>query len=692
MKTLRGLLAVSALLLLPLPAVSAQQPGQKSPADPLHSWVTAKTPAQLKAWVDARLAAEKADIDKLIAVKGPRTVENTLRPFDDAQDELAVAGNNAYLTYSLADSAPMRDEGQAMETTISEAVTTLSLNRPVYDALAAVLRQGNDPATSRYLEHTLLEYRLAGVDRDAATRAKVRGLQDRITKLSLTFGRNIADGTLKITATRAELDGLPADYIARHKPDAHGLYTLTTDQPDVVPVLNFSQSAALRRRMFIAYTSRAYPQNSTVLHDLLQVRQELATTLGYAHYADMAAADKMIGSAANIQHLLDAVDQVSRPAAHREYDELLAFAQKRDPGLKTISQADSRYWQELYRRAKYGFNAQEVRPYLPYAEVQAGILQTAARFFHLTFKPVKNAVVWDSSVSTFDVYDNAPGDVGRHLGRIYLDMHPRNGKDKWFSSGPIIPGIRGRQLPEAMLVCNFPGGSAGDPGLMEYSDVVIFFHEFGHLMHFILSGRREWSAQDAFDVEFDFVEAPSQMLEEVIHDPAILQSFAKQYKTGEVIPSSLITKMNAASAYGRANWLQDQVMYSTYSFQLYNQAPAGVNFDAIWQKDAQHFIPFAPVAGTHFFASFTHLTGYASNYYTYVLDKEIALDFFSQFNKHDLLDDPTAMRYRRTVLQPGASEPATELVKNFLGRPENMNALKVWMDQEFQTPSTASNN
>ena len=690
MKILSHLLVMAGVLLAALPSGVAQQPTEKTSSDPLHSWVSAKTPAELKAWVEARLAAEKADIDKLVAVKGARTVENTLRPFDDAQDELAIAGNNAYLMYSLADTAAMRNEGQAMETAISQAATELSLNRQVYDALAAVPLPANDSATRYYLQHTLLEYRLAGVDRDAATRAKIRTLQDRITKLSLTFGRNIADGTLKITATRAEMDGLPADFIARHKPDAQGIFTLTTDQPDAIPVLTFAKSAALRHRMFTAYYTRAYPGNDAVLHDLLEARQELATTLGYPRYADMAAADKLIGSAANIQKLLNTVDEVSRPAAHREYEELLAFAQQRDPGLKNISLADSRYWMDQYQRAKYGFNAQDMRPYLPYAEVQAGILETAARFFHLTFKPVKDAVVWDPSVSTFDVYDNAPGDAGRKLGRIYLDMHPRTGKDKWFSSGPVVPGIRGRQLPEAMLICNFPGGVAGDPGLMDYNDVVTFFHEFGHLMHFILGGRREWSAQDSFDVEFDFVESPSQMLEEVIHDPAILQSFARQYKTGKVIPASLIAKMNAASAYGRAHWLQDQVMYSTFSFQLYDEAPASIHFDALWQKDAEHFIPFAPVPGTHFFAAFSHLTGYASNYYTYVLDKEIALDFFAQFDKHNLLNDPTTLRYRREVLEPGSSEPATELIQNFLGRQTNMKALTIWMDQEFQKPQVAS--
>ncbi|HEX8713833.1 MAG TPA: M3 family metallopeptidase [Terracidiphilus sp.] len=690
MKVLRGPCVVSALLLFALPPSPAQQTGQNSSTDPLHAWVVAKTPAELQAWVDTRLAAEKADVEKLIAVKGARTMENTLRPFDDAQDELGIAGNNVDLIFSLADAAPLRDKGQALLATISQTATDLSLNRQVYDALKAVPQSGLDPATLYYLKRSLLEYRLAGVDRDDATRAKIRELRDRLTKLSLAFGRNIDDSTLKITATREELDGLPADYIARHKPDEHGVYTLTSDPPDVVPVLDFAKSAELRRRVYLAYNSRAYPQNVQVLRDLLEARQELATTLGYAHYADEASADKMIGSAANIQHLLDQINEVSRSASEKEYEQLLAFAKKRDPQITGISVADSRYWMEQYRRATYDFNAQEVRPYFPYAEVQAGILKTAARLFHVSFKPVEDAVVWDASVATFDVYDDAAGDAGRRLGRIYLDMHPRVGKFKWFASGPVVPGVRGRHLPEGVLMCNFPGGSPGEPGLMEYNDVVTFFHEFGHLMHHILGGQGEWSAQGGFDVEFDFVEAPSQMLEEMFHDPAILQSFGKDYKTGAVIPTSLIARMNAASAYGRGYWLQRQLIFASYALQLFDRAPGQVDFEGFFKKDMEKFSPFTPVGGDHFFASFGHLTEYGSNYYTYLLDKEIAIDFFAQFNKHDLLDGPTAMRYRRDVLEPGASKPAAELVKDFLGRSTNMHALKAWVDQEFENSQAAA--
>jgi thimet oligopeptidase len=673
-----------ALILTALSASAVRIAAQQPTADPLHAWVTAKDPAALESWVNQRLADEEAAVAKLLAVTGPRTVENTLRPYDEAQNQLAIAGNNAYLLYALADTAPLRDKGQGLSSKISSASTDLSLNQKVYSALAAIPLPSNDPATRHYLERTLLEYRLAGVDKDDATRARIRALQDKITALSLTFGRNVADGTLKITATKAELDGLPADYIALHKPAADGTYTLTTEQPDVGPVMTFAKSADLRRRMFLANTQRAYPKNVQVLKDILAARQELATILGYAHYADFATADQMIGSAANVERLIQQVDDASRTAAAREYALLLAFAQQQEPGLKSISQSDAGYWNEQYRRAQYNFDAQSVRPYFPYDEVQAGILKTAARLFHVSFKPVKNAVVWDRSVDTFDVYDAAEGDQGKLLGRIYLDMHPREGKDKWFSSEPVLPGIRGQQLPEGMLVCNFSGGNAGDPGLMQYHEVVTFFHEFGHLMHHILGSQGQWSGAGGFNVEGDFIESPSQMLEEMFHDPAILQAFGKHYQTGETIPASLIAKMNAASAYGRGRWLQGQLLYTTFSLQVHNQAPEGIDFDALLKTDDQRFSPYTPVEGDRMYASFTHLTNYASNYYTYVLDKVIAIDFFAQFDKHNLLDGPTAMRYRRAVLEPGAGKPAAELVKDFLGRPQNMDALKNWMNEEFQ--------
>jgi len=655
--------------------------------DSLHAWTSGVDPAALETWVNARLAAVKANTDKMTAVKGDHTIANTVRPYDDAQNELSLAGNEAYLMYALGDAAPLRDKGQALVAKVSSVQTELSLNQAVYKALVAVPLPANDPATKYYIEHALLEYRLAGVDKDDATRKKIRQLEDKITEQALIFGRNVADGKLEIKATKAELDGLPEDYISRHKPTPDGSYTLTTDSPDYTPVETFAKSADLRKRMYLAYYQRAYPKNVAVLKSILETRQELATTLGYKTFADLAMADQMMGSASNLTAFLKEVDDASRGVAEKEYKLLLDFAQTQEPGLKSIPGYDAGYWSEQYRRAKYDFDAQSVRPYFPYTQVEKGILSTAASLFHLEFKPVADAKTWDASVSTYDVYD-AAGSDHRKLGRIYLDMHPREGKDKWFSSAPVIPGIRGRQLPEGALICNFPGGVPNDPGLMEYNDVVTFFHEFGHLMHHILGGQGEWANAGGFNVEGDFLEAPSQMLEEVFRDYGVLAGFAKDYKTGAVIPQPLVDKMNAAGAYGRGNWAQGQLLYSTYALQLHDRAPASIDFDVLWKDDYERFLPFTFVDGNRFYAAFTHLTGYGSNYYTYLLDKVIAVDFFSKFDKANLLGGPAAMRYRRTVLEPGATKPAAQLVRDFLGRPQNMDALKSWMGEEFSTTAT----
>ena len=170
------------------------------------------------------------------------------------------------------------------------------------------------------------------------------------------------------------------------------------------------------------------------------------------------------------------------------------------------------------------------------------------------------------------------------MGRFYLDMHPREGKDKWFSAAPVVTGVRGRYLPEAALICNFPGGEAGDPGLMQYSDVVTYFHEFGHLMHAILGGQTEWAGLSGFATEGDFVEVPSQMLEEFFRDEKLLQSFARHYKTGEVLPAEADPQMKRAGAFGRADWVRSQLYYTTLSLDLHDQDPAGIDLDEITRR------------------------------------------------------------------------------------------------------------
>lgn len=658
-----------------------------------HPWTVADA-AALSAWVDEALVRHTERLQALTACEDANTLENTLRPYDDAVALLSAAGSQLSLLNSVHPDKSIRDTAQSEIEKISQAAVALSLNREVYAALSQIPAP-EDAATGHYLERTLLGYRLAGVDRDDATREKLRALQERATILSLSFGRNVQEGAKTVVVESAgELAGLPEDFLAAHAPRTEGEHAghivLTTDFPDYLPVMTFGQSAALRRRMFLAYQTRAFPQNVAILEDLLKVRREIAELLGFATWADLATADQMMGSSEKMQAFLDELDAATRDGAKREYAMVLAFAKaaSREAGLpepEAIDAASRGYWLEQFRRSEFAFDSQTVRPYFPYPRVQAGVLSLVEELFRVRFAAVEDAETWHPSVTTWDVFDQRAD--GARLGRFYLDMHPREGKDKWFSAAPLIPGVRGQRLPEAALICNFPGGSEGgdDPGLLQHSDVTTFLHEFGHLMHALLGGHQAWAGVSGIATEGDFVEVPSQMLEEFFREPKLLARFAHHYQTDEPIPAELVEKMNRASAFGRADSVRTQLFYTSYSLDTHRVDPKTLDLDALLQEDYRRFLPYEWVDGNRLYASFTHLTGYSSNYYTYLYDKVIALDFFREFAPDDLLAEAVSARYREQVMEPGGSKPGKELVKAFLSREHSPAAFADWLTEALPT-------
>lgn len=674
-----------------------------APAMP-YPW-TVTTAEALAAWVTEALDRHAILLENLVAESSTRTLENTLRRYDDAVAVLSTAGSQLSLLNSVHPEKSMRDTAQEQLQLVAQAGVALGLNRGVYHALSDVplpaAEPAEDAATRHYLERTLLSYRLAGVDRDDETRAKLQSLQERATMLSLTFGRNVQESVGRVVVEDAqELAGLPADFLAAHTPRVDGEHAgkivLTTDFPDYMPVMTFARSSALRRRMFLAYQTRAFPQNVAVLQELLTVRRQVAELLGFSTWADLATADQMMGSSANMQQFLDELDEATRESAKREYAMVLDFAQRTareagDPVPTTIDTASRGFWMEQYRRAEFSFDSQTVRPYFSFERVQAGVLSLVESLFLVRFKQVFDAEVWHPAVTTWDVIDARPG--GKRLGRFYLDMHPREGKDKWFSAAPLTPGIRDRQIPEAALICNFPGGKAsgvdaaagGDPGLLQHSDVTTFLHEFGHLMHAILGGHQAWAGVSGIATEGDFVEVPSQMLEEFFRDPALLARFAHHYQTDEPIPTALVERMNRASAFGRADSVRTQLFYTSYSLDTHRLDPKTLDLDQLLQDDYKRFLPYEWVDGNKLFASFTHLTGYSSNYYTYLYDKVIALDFFQEFAANDLLAEAVTARYRVEVLEPGGSKPGKQLVRAFLNRDGNPNAFTAWLGEALQS-------
>ena len=671
-------LRVAAVVLTLALAVVAQDELKNQPP----VWSSKPDPTAFEKLENERLAAAQKYIDQIVAVKGARTIDNTLVPFDEALRQLNTAVYLSTLMQQVHPDARYRDVATAMTTKVSTAQSALSLNRDVCNALKSLDLAKADKATQYYVTRQLLEFRLAGVDKDDATRKKLNQLNEQLTQAQSTFDRNISDDQKWVEVKDAsELEGLPQDFIDQQKKLPNGTIQIAADEPSTFPVLKLAKSDSLRKRIWAAYISRAYPKNRPVLQQMMDLRYQIATIIGYSSWADYSAADKMIVKGSNIEKFIGDLDAAARPIAEREYAMLVAEKKKTDPSATEIYSYESRYYSELVRRSQYNFDSQSVRPYLPFNQVKRGIMDTAASLFHISFRQEMDVPAWDPTVETWDVIDK-----GKIIGRFYLDMFPRPGKFSHQQMSPLLDGIKGKQLPEAVLVCNFLPPTANDAGLMDYNDVVVFFHEFGHLMHHILGGQQQWAGISGIAMESDFAEAPSQMLEEWMRSPQVLQTFAKHYKTSETIPTEMVERMNRAAAFGRGNGVMFQNALGSISYDYYKGDPSKVEIDEVPPANYKQYMLVKTIPDdARLWANFGHLAGYSSAYYTYMWDKVISEDFFGQFDQKNLLGGDAPMRYRRVVLEPGGSVSANTLVSNFLGRPQNITAFQQWLGEEFRS-------
>ena len=663
-------------------APAAAAVGATLPPSGAPFWTGTPNAAGFARRENARLVRARAAIARLLAVKGPRTLENTLRPYDDAEMELADMVNEASVLEQAHPDSAMRDSAETAEQRGVSYLTEISLNRKVYDGIRAIHVATADAETRYYVERTLKEFHLAGVDKDDATRARIKSLTDDVVKIGQEFSHNVRAEQPKVSIASNETDGLPADFVAAHKPEADGHIVVLGNEAEYFPVLTYAKNPDVRRRMWVAFNNRGYPRNMAVLDSLFVKNYDIATLVGYPNWADYHTADKMVGSAKDVRAFIDKIVAASGDRAALETQTLLERKRKDIPGATTLDVWDRFYYPEAVRRERYNFDSQVLRPYFPFKQVRQGVLDIASRMFGVTFRPVPNAPVWHPSVECFEMLEG-----GKLIGRFYLDMHPRANKYEHAAEFTIHTGVEGRQIPEAALLCNLPGGDPNDPGLCEMDDVNTMFHEFGHLLHELFSGHHRWEGIGGISTERDFVEAPSQMLEEWMRDPKVLRTFARHYQTGAVIPDSLLAAKKRADSFAeggqgtRGLYVRRQMVLADLSLSVYDRPPSEVNTDTLMTKISRAYLPYPIVPAAHQQCAFGHLVGYTAGYYTYMWSEVIAKDMFSAFNHDDLLDPKVAKRYRDTVISQGGSAPAAKLVENFLGRPFNFDAYHAWLEQ-----------
>jgi thimet oligopeptidase len=615
-----------------------------------------------------RLEDARAYVETLTS-GGPGALEAlaTLRLWNDVCIALSDAAGASTVLIQVHPDETIRSQAESLVQEVRKLSTDLSLDRSLYDVLAGIDADALDEAPRRVLRLTLRDFTRAGVDTDDRTRQRLRELSEAETLLGQRFSKNIRDDVRSIDVDDEQLHGLPEDFVEAHPAEANGRHRITTDYPDVLPFLSFAEDAQARHLLHVAFLSRAWPDNDAVLRELLTLRAEHAALLGYDNWASYDAEVKMIGDGPAIGRFIDEIAAASEPSGRRDYETLLERLRRERRDASGVDRADSAYYGEVVRRELYDVDSHEVRRYFTFAKVRKGLLDVTSRLFGLEYTEVADPRAWHRDVAVYDVALD-----GRQLGRIYLDLHPRDGKYKHAAQFDLVSGVAGRQLAEGVLVCNFPRG------LMEHRDVITLFHEFGHLVHHVLAGRHDWVRFSGVATEWDFVEAPSQLLEEWAWDAGVLRSFATD-EADEPIPMDLVAKMRAGNDFGKGYLARTQMFFASVSYRLH--LGPGSDIDDLVRQLQKRYDLFEAVDGTHFHASFGHLEGYTSAYYTYMWSLVIAKDLFSAFSASDLFDTETAYRYRDTILAAGGSRDAADLVAAFLSRPYDVQAFTRWLEQ-----------
>ena len=664
--------------------------------------VSSHPPFQRVNWTAADLTAnctahvsEARRIVEEIRSQRPNRKATILSMINEVDIHLAFPGY--YLWYEVHPDATVRAASTECYASINHYATQIYLDRELYEIIEAVSddRPADALAQRRY-RRLVEEFEGSGISLPtAALRARAQNLSDTIEQLSTRFEQTLSMDTRHVSLSSGDtamLAGLDPQFVESHTVD--GLVNITTNYPDIYHVYRHGESAELRRRLFILARSRGTPSNLDVLKQVLELRHEYATLLGWPNYASYVTRNKMIRTAEHADTFTRNVASLCEAHSEAELTALRALkAADANAVGEQIQNYDYSYYKMRLTERDYSLDANEVLKYLRYSGAREGVMWAASNLFGVRFHNRTGSVeTWHQDVDVYDVYwrtsndeeavsNTAPAiEIEEPIGRIYLDMHPRPNKYKHAAQFSIVEGVEGVRLPEGCLVTNFPS-----TGSMEHSQVTTFFHEFGHLMHHIIGGQgQEWKLFSGVATEWDFVEAPSQMLESWALDPATLRRFATHEDTGEPMPSSMIQALRTASTFGRATETRQQMFYAQISLQLHTRDPTvpGFNPRAVVEELATQFSPYEMVPNTHFEANFGHLMGYSAIYYTYMWSRAIAQQLLESFNSTGFYDVDTSVRYRDNILRQGGKRPAASLVYNFLEEPSDLDAMHKWLRGE----------
>jgi len=627
------------------------------------------SPARIASSCATSITALKRSVDRIAHAARPRSFASVVVPLEaasaDFNDDLAAQG----FLYNVSTDAAVRKASLKCSTdagnVLSEIAARPDLFRALADAQASGTVKGATDAKLTQLWLTAVKRSGAGLP-DAQRREFVT-LQQKLTTEQNTFQANLGNDTTTIPVTAAQAQSLPPDFVAASLKKTSDGFTVPVNESSVGPFLQNETDAAARKAFYVAYNNRGGDANVKLLEDAIATRDRLGHLMGYSSWAAFVLADKMAGTPARVEGFLAQIDAAILPKARQERDE--------DAALKgsPLDQWDQTFYENQLRKTKYAVDQNEIKQYFPVQHVIDSVLGIYQELLGVKFTRV-TVPVWQSQVQAYNVNDAASG---KPLGRFYLDLYPRPGKYDHFANFGVIPR---RVLPdgtirlaESAIVGNWPQPAPGKSALLQHGDVETFFHEFGHNMAAILANEPYETLTNGF--RQDFIEAPSQMLENWAWDPGILKRVSASVSTGQPLPDDLVKKMIAARYVHYALMTTQQILYSTVDMKYHTSKPP-VDTTAMWKATVSATTPNGFVDGTHPQSEFGHLMGgYDAGYYGYLWSKVYAQDMFSRFKAQGLTSPVAGMAYRNDILAPARLQEPDQEVRTFLGRPMNPNAF-----------------
>ena len=636
------------------------------------------------------LARAQAELEALIARPGERTYAGTVQALEEIGERLGrVVRPVSHLT-AVMNSPELRQAYETVLPEVSAFYARIPLNPELWAVVKAYAEADEARALAgvraRHLHKVVRAFERAGADLPPERKRRVEALRVELSRLSTEFANHVLDATNAwdlVLRDEAELEGLPesARVQARAAARAKGVdgWRFTLQLPSYQPFMQYAARRDLRQRMYHAYMNRASEgehDNRPLVRRILELRRELAGILGFRDYADLALEESMAGSGARAVAFEEDLTARTRPVWEREMRELEAFA-RAELGIEALEPWDVSYAIERLRLSRYELDAELLRPYFPLDRVLEGLFGLAERLFGVRVRPRALDAVWHPEVGFYDVLD----EDGALLGSFYTDWYPRESKrDGAWMNGLVVGGPRedGWEPHLGMVICNVSPPADGRPALLTHREVQTVFHEFGHLLHHVLS-RVEVPALGGTRVPSDWVELPSQIMENWTWERPALDLFARNWETGEPIPEPLYRKMLAARTFMGAYLQMRQLSYGTIDLDLHVRFDPAKDGDPVQraQRVMEGFQPHPSFARDHLITSFAHIFsgGYAAGYYSYLWSAVLEADAFTRFQREGLFSRETGRAFVDAVLSQGDAEEPAELFRRFMGRDPDPEAL-----------------